>query len=198
MIKFYEVAPEYREEPIDDWDFEPGYWLEDVSVTGNKDYRSHKSEAFEKAERIIEDEYDIEDVVRCFDIADQNALETAFNYMAKYKYRSETVITKLLQALTGNEYDTREIRGCVQGEWNRVYFPVSKGEDFVEWFETAYFNNGSEWIVEDEDSRISVYSCEWDEEKMKVDLADQCGVDVSECEFYKFNGWKREPDYKKI
>lgn len=193
MIKFYEVAPEHRESPIDDRDFEPGYWLEDVSVTGNKDYRSHKSEAFKKAERIIEDEYDIENVVRCFGVVDWDALETAFN-----KYRSETIITKLLQALTGNEYDTREIRGCVQGEWNRVYFPVSKGEDFVEWFETAYFNNGSEWIVEDEDSRISVYSCEWDEEKMKVDLADQYGVSVDECEFYKFNGWKREPDYKKI
>lgn len=198
MIKFYEVAPEHRESPIDDYDFEPGCWLEDVSVDGNKDYRSHKPDAFEKVERIIENGYDIEFVGRHFDIADWDALETAFNYMTEYKYRSETVITKLLQALTGNEYDTREIRGCVQGEWNRVYFPVSKGEDFVEWFETAYWNTGSEWIVEDGDSRISVYSCEWDEDKLKFDLASQYGVDLKDCEFYRFNGWKREPKYKKI
>ena len=201
MIKFYEVAPEYREEPIDDFDYEPGYWLEKVSVTGNIDYRSHKSEAYKQAEwclEYIEDEYDFHDIERQFGIVDCSALSKAILYKKEYKYRNEDVIVALLKALTGEEYDSREIHGCCQGDWNRVYYPVSMGDDFVEWFETAYFNEGSEWVVEDEDDRIKLYSCEWNEDKTKEDLADQYGVSVDECEFYKFNGWSREPDYKKI
>ena len=77
MIKFYEVAPEYRESPIDHYDYEPGYWLEKVSVTGNKDYIDRKSEAYKKAEwclEYIEDEYDLHDIERQFGIVDCSAL----------------------------------------------------------------------------------------------------------------------------
>ena len=201
MIKFYEVAPEYREEPIDDYDYEPGYWLEKVSVIGNSDYKVHKSEAFVKAEMIygyIIEQRSLEDITDDFEIKNSDALTDVLSFYKACGFVSPVGMCSILRALTDEEYFVDTIRGCCQGEWNRVYYPDSMGEDFLEWFETAYFNNGSEWIVEDEDSRISVYSCEWNEEKMKVDLADQCGVSVDECEFYKFNGWKREPDYKKI
>ena len=112
---------------------------------------------------------------------------------------TRTIMCLLMGALTRKKWEDRTIRGSSQGEWTVMYYPVDMWtRDSLSWFETAYWNTGSEWIVEDGDSRISVYSCEWDEEKMKVDLADQYGVSVDECEFYKFNGWKREPDYKKI
>ena len=68
----------------------------------------------------------------------------------------------------------------------------------IEWFEAAYWNTGSEWIVEEDGERTSYYTCEWDDEKAKVDLAEQCGVSVEECEFYKFDGWTRKPSYKTI
>ncbi len=201
MIKFYEVAPEHRESPIDDLDFETGEQFENVSVTGNHDYRDHKSEAFRQAEKIAEyirDDYDDGFIKSHFSFKRTSDLESVITCMREYRYRDEYVITRLLSAITGEDYGTREIHGSCQGEWNRIYFPEYMGGDFVDWFETAYFNNGSEWVVEDDDSRISLYSCEWDPEKIKIDLADQLGVEVSECEFYKFDGYKKEPKYKSI
>ena len=204
-VKFYEVAPELRESPIDDYDYEPGYWLENVSVTGNSYYCDRKSEGFKNAELLLEyidDEYDFNSLVKYFKITDDGsklyALSKAIICKKDYHYRDETVIPLLLEALTGEKYDSREIHGCYQGEWNRAYFPVSMGDDFIEWFETAYFNNGSEWIVEDNDDRISLYSCEWSNEKVKADLANQYGVAVDQCEFYKFDGYVRRPKYKVI
>ena len=196
-VKFYEVAPELRESPIEDYDYKPGFWLENVSVTGNRLCAHHESELYRKAcdihSAIINYDLTEKEIKENYEIIDDVALKAA--YCSAY---NDEITCLLMQALSGNEYKRCEINGCVQGDWNYVYFPVSMGDDFIKWFETAYFNNGSEWIVEDNDDRISLYSCEWSNEKVKTDLANQYGVAVDQCEFYKFDGYVREPKYKVI
>lgn len=198
MIKMYEVAPEHRESPIDYFDFNEGCCFGEVTVTGNRNYDKHETELYQLACSVHDDimnyDYTVDDVKADFDIVDEAALKAAYDSTDMRK-----IICLLMKALSGREWGNREIHGSVQGEWQVIYYPADMwNKDGIEWFETAYWNMGSEWIVEDEDDRISLYSCEWNEEKMKRDLAEQYGVPVEECEFYKFDGYVQQPRYKKI
>ena len=196
MIKFYEVAPEYMKSPIYDCDFAPGGIYCEITLTGNRDLREHKSRVYKEAEMIYDDilncDLDAEDVCREYDIVDREQLEKAYGTRD-----TRTIMCLLMGALTRRKWGRRTIRGSCQGDWMIMYYPVDMWtRDSLLWFETAYWNMGSEWIVEDGDSRVGVYSCEWDEDKLKADLASQYGVDLKDCEFYRFDGWKREPKYK--
>ena len=198
MIKFYEVAPEYRESPIDDWDFEEESVYGEITLTGNRDLLEHKSRVYKAAEMIYEDilnhDLDAEDVCYEYDIVDREQLEKAYNTKD-----TRTIMCLLMGALTRRKWEDRTICGSCQSECTVMYYPVDMWtKESLFWFETAYWNMGSEWIIEDGDDRISVYSCEWDEDKLKFDLASQYGVDLKDCEFYRFDGWKREPKYKSI
>lgn len=198
MIRFYEVAPEYRESPIESWEFGEGCVCGEITVTGNREYDKHETELYQLACSVHDDimnyDYTVDEVKADFDIVDEAALKAAYD-----STDMRMIICLLMKALSGREWENSEIHGSVQGEWQVVYYPSdSWGKESIEWFETAYWNTGSEWIVEDNDDRISLYSCEWNEEKMKRDLADQYGVSVEECEFYKFDGYVRQPKYKKI
>lgn len=198
MIKFYEVAPEYRESPIDDYDFNEGYWLHDVTVTGNRNYKKHETELYQLAcylhDEIGDYDYTVEDVKENYDIVDETALREAYD-----STDLRMIMCLLMKALSGKEWKSSEIYGSTQSEWTVTYYPADMfDKEGIEWFEAAYWNTGSEWIVEEDGERTSYYTCEWDDEKAKVDLAEQCGVSVEECEFYKFDGWVRKPSYKTI
>ena len=198
MIKMYEVAPEYKRSPIDDCDYGEGCWLEEITVTGNRKYDKHETELYKLACSIHDDivnyDYTVDEVKADFDIVDESALKAAYDSTDMRK-----IVCLLMEALSGRKWDNREIHGSVQGEWQVVYYPIdSWGKKNIEWFEAAYWNTGSEWIVNEDDDMISLYSCELDEEKIKRYLADHYGVSVGDCEFYKFDGWKREPKYKRI
>ena len=198
MIKMYEVAPEHRESPIESWEFGEGCIYGEITVTGNRNYDKHETELYQLAcavhDNIMTYDYTVYEVKADFDIVDEAALKAAYD-----STDMRMIICLLMKALSGREWENREIYGSVQDEWQVVYYPAdSWGKESIEWFETAYWNMGSEWIVEDNDDRISLYSCEWNEEKMKSDLAEQYGVTVDECEFYKFDGWKREPEYRRL
>lgn len=199
MIKFYEVAPEYKERPIEDCDFNEGCCYGEVTVTGNRDYGSYKSKVFETASEIFDLMYchcitSVPEAKERFDIADEAALKAAFSG----NYEQQTMCD-LMQALTGREFGWTTIHGCCQGDWQYMYYPKDMWtKEALDWFETAYWNLGREWVVEDEDSRISLYSCEWRDSEMKRDLAEQYGVPLEECEFYEFSGWVKKPSYKQI
>jgi len=198
MIKMYEVAPEHRESPIDYFDFNEGCCFGEVTVTGNRNYDKHETELYQLACSVHDDimnyDYTVDDVKADFDIVDEVALKAAYD-----STDMRMIICLLMKALSGREWKSKEIIGSMPSEWVIIYYPADMwNNDGIEWFTIAYWNMGSEWIVEDMDDRISLYSCEWNEDKMKRDLADQYGVSVEECEFYKFDGYKMEPKYKRI
>ena len=44
------------------------------------------------------------------------------------------------------------IRGSGQSDWNTIYYPVNQWTDkSLENFSMEYFNEGTEWIIHDED-----------------------------------------------
>ena len=55
MIKMYEVAPEHRENPIDDFDFHEGCCFGEVTVTGNRNYEKHETELYKLACNLHDD-----------------------------------------------------------------------------------------------------------------------------------------------
>lgn len=198
MIKMYEVAPEHRENPIDDFDFHEGCCFGEVTVTGNRNYEKHETELYKLACNLHDDimnyDYTVDEVKADFDIVDEAALKAAYD-----STDMRMIICLLMKALSGRKWESKEIIGSMPSEWVIIYYPADMwNKEGLEWFEIAYWNMGSEWIANDEDDRISLYSCEWNEDKMKRDLADQYGVSVEECEFYKFDGYKMEPKYKRI
>ena len=62
-------------------------------------------------------------------------------------------VCAVLSIVTGRPWESGQITGCVQGDWQNVIYPedVYSRKD-LEYLETDYFNTGSEWMIHDEDS----------------------------------------------
>ena len=174
MINFYETQPGYESELIDETLFEKGNWLEGFAISGNDEYKSFKSEAFKEAEKLI----------------DANGIEGLTMLHEVDLGCIEEVMCELMETITGRRFKYKRINGCVQGEWQMLYYPSGADKELLDWIEDAYWNKGSEWYIKDGKDVITFYSFETDEDKLKEDLAWQCGALVDECRFYKFDGYR--------
>ena len=67
--------------------------------------------------------------------------------------KDKDIICELLEIQTGKKYIRRSIFGSCQGEYAEIIYPESEySEEDIEYFRCAYFNEGSGWIVHNEDT----------------------------------------------
>lgn len=97
----------------------------------------------------------------------------------------DDVLCDVASIVLGEKYAHRQISGCCQGDWNYVYYPVDKWDrKALEYFETEYFNTGTEWTVDEGEKEPddpedicgwSIYCHEWNTEGMRKEIADAAG-----------------------
>jgi len=117
------------------------------------------------------------------------------------------ICREALELATGEPYRYKEIHGSSQGEWQGVYFPSRLYMDeAIRLFEIEYFDLGTEWIVQDDDSEpepeeagdvmgYSFYCHDTDLEKIRRDIAELSGVEPEDVLLYACTGMKWTPVY---
>lgn len=175
-MKIYvkQVSPEWQESPL----FIDGCFPDNIAVCGNRDFKEHKPEIFEKVETVLE-QGELAEVLENIKewkeyysnvtqaISDYlppvngrystNSIHALKRLVSEYSTcsRSEEDIAmcRILSIVTGREWDYRTIRGSMQSEWNYVYYPVEEwSKTAIDVFEIEYFNEGTEWLVHDGDN----------------------------------------------
>ena len=174
-MKIYakQVSPEYQESPLYMFNEYP----ENVTVTGNRDFKEHIADEFQQVFENLENgecaemlEQIKNNECNCYnnktdcildyfppihkknystkEIKELSEIISEYNYCNKKE--EDYYICRVLSLRTGDEYECECIRGCFQSDWNYVYYPKNKYEnDFISKFEIEYFNIGSEWIIHD-------------------------------------------------
>ena len=112
-------------------------------------------------------------------------------------------ICTALELLTGKTHDVATIRGCCQGDWQEIFYPVAEYGDALDIIAADYFNTGTEWIIHDGDddpesaediTGYGMYCYSWDAAK---EIAAEHGADESDIVLYEWAGYSRTPIYKK-
>ena len=119
-------------------------------------------------------------------------------------YRSadlNNIMCEVLTIVARQEYNWKTIRGCCQGDWNYIFYPVEEySNSYLHSFETMYFNTGSEWIIHDSDSipesaddidGYSMYCVTYDVQK---EIAEAEGVNPEDVVLYEYHE-RRQPYY---
>lgn len=225
MIYCKQIPPEYQESPI----FSADLFPENIVVTGNRDYNSHTTPEYDRVLDTLESYQDaLENPV---EYGYSNATEAAVDLLQPVKGKFSTrnihalkgyfsgygngssledndIIARVLSLVTGQPWEWSIIRGCYQGDWQEVFYPVNEwGREALAAFEVEYFNTGSEWIIHDEENApegpedISGYSCyivASTEEGIRKELAEMAGCVPSDLVMWAFEGFTRIPEYKAV
>ena len=232
-MKIYarQINPAYQDSSIFEDD---GMGTEYINVCGNRDYERRTSNLFDRVKECLdagELASDIKAVMEKSSYAIYENVTEAINnqlwrddgksystrqigklrklvlqYSECSSSEEDQILVDVLSIVTGEEWDCKEIRGCCQGEWNNVYYPVEKWtEESLEAFETMYFNTGSEWVIHDEEtepespediSGYSVYCISWNDEGIKKELAEAAGVEPEEIIMYAYDHSVSVPVYR--
>lgn len=236
-MKIYakQIAPEYQESPLF---FGDDFFPDDIAVCGNREYKEHLPEVFKRVwEALKEGELAeaVEDIKTggYYSSFYKNATQAINDllYPEKEKYSTkdihelkrlvvefaqcssrdeDSILCAILSIVTGKEWDSKQIHGCCQGEWNYIFYPVGKWSvEALNAFEVEYFNTGSEWLVDngefnpESDSPLningcSIYCTEWNDEGIKQEIADAFGGSPEDVVLYAFEGWSRTPQYREV
>ena len=217
-MKIYakQVPPEYQESPLFLGD---EFWPENVLIFGNRDFVDH-AERLKDIRQALEDIYDVCngwsytrklcDVIPARDDGREytrperlEMARLAQNYM-EYRNGSDdekALFCDVLELITGKKYDYTTIRGCCQGDWQEIIYPAEYGRDWLQDFETEYFNTGSEWIAgmtDDDMDTFTVYAHAWNDDGIRAEISDAAGCKPGDVVLYKFDGWSRSPNYKEV
>lgn len=176
-MKIYakQVPPEYQESPLF-----MEKWPENVYVFGNRRFRDHGGEYMENIKNSM---YDAADELKALprgysyygsfidiiaDLLPSPENKREYSRGDRLKWRAllldfdagaiddDDAITAALEIITGDEYDAATISGCCQGDWNNIIYPAEYGREWLEQFETEYFNTGSEWRINEGDRKSVV------------------------------------------
>jgi hypothetical protein len=219
-MKIYakQVPPEYQESPLFLGD---EFWPDDVFVFGNRDYNQH-------ADTLNDLKTALENIVEVFDDMQQGQgwtndlayaihcelpeeyrreysrperlkmVELANEYCFAKSYEENDVLCKVLELITGKTWDNGTIRGSCQGDWQEIIFPAEYGREWLEEFETEYFNTGTEWIIDPDGDNISVYAHGWNNEQIRAELAAAVGVEPENIILQAFSGWSKTAVYAEV
>ena len=226
-----QVAPEYQESPLFMGD---EFFPDNIAVCGNRDYHSHKPEFFESVQSVLEQGELAEILEYPKNWADwyKSATQAIAEYLPptngkKYSTnaihalrtlvidysccacsRKDEILCKVLSIVDGRPWEWSTIRGCCQGDWQEVFYPVDEwAKAALEAFEVQYFNMGSEWIVHDEAESpespdeingFSVYCIGWNADAIKAEIAEAAGGSPEEVVLYQFGGYSRTPIYEEV
>lgn len=105
----------------------------------------------------------------------------------------------MLEYMTGKDYITKDIHGCVQGETATVLYRKEYYYDkAIRDFEVEYFNLGTEWRVVDEDgSSMYIYTHDFDINEQKKEIAGILGENLSDIILEVFTGYVQIPKYER-
>ncbi len=227
-MKIYarQVPPEYQESPL-----YQGEWPENVHVFGNRHLEEHGN--YNDTARALDQlGQDIDDIRSgCGWYTDQsleNILQDYFPRKTQYtraerlrvldivatfyehragSYEERAAVLEIMELRDGIEYDSAEIRGCCQGEWQNVVYPAAYGRDWLDEFETEYFNTGTEWIVDDTGDTMTdpgdivgwcLYAHSWDTDGIRAEIAAAVGVNPDDVVLYTFDGWTKTATYTEV
>lgn len=224
-MKIYakQVPPEYQESPLFMED-----WPENVYVFGNRRFTEHAGR-LEDIRRGLGNIADtLEDMQRgeswtrnvnlhaaiWYEIPRDNGrgytraerlqiVEIAFNYCGAMNSSSENdALCAALELITGQEYDAATIRGCCQGDWQEIIYPAAYGREWLQDFETEYFNTGAEWRISENDpesdDNFYMYTHAWSDDGIRAEIAAAAGVDPGDVILYTFSGWTRSATYTEV
>lgn len=190
--KAYQVAPEYQESPLD-WS-NGLYNLAGMEIYGNKNYDQHISQTFNNLlHALYYDDFD------AFDVSESD--EKKLHELAeKYAYagHNEKIIAAALSIVTGQKWEYKQICGSCQSDWNIIYYrPELWSAAALLAFKIEYFNEGTEWSIQDENGEeiTSVYTYEHNQEKEEI--AEALGVNTADIVLYRFDGWTKIEKYKR-
>ena len=226
-----QIAPEYQESPLFMGD---EFFPDNIAVCGNRDYHSHKPELFENVQNVLEQGELAEVLEYPKNWADwyKNATQAITEYLPptngkKYSTnaihalrcliidysccacsKENEILCKVLSIVDGRPWEWSTIRGCCQGDWQEVFYPVDEWDKTaLEAFEVQYFNTGSEWIVHDEAESpespdeingFSMYCIGWNTDAIKAEIAEAAGGSPEEVVLYQFSGYSRTPIYEEV
>lgn len=228
MTKVYarQVPPEYQESPLfySDWD-------ENVFVFGNRNYKQ-RAGRLEDIRQSLENIADtLEEMRRGTSWASNKSLHAVIWYEmprdsgAGYTRAERLQIIDLameycgamnddyenatlcasLELITGRAWEYATIRGCCQSDWQNVIYPAAYGPEWLEDFETEYFNTGTEWTIHDDETPpecpesvtgYNVYCLGWNSEKIRAEIAEYENVSPNDVILYEFTGWARAAAYR--
>jgi hypothetical protein len=223
-MKIYakQVPPEYQESPLFYGD---EFWPENVFVFGNRDFNQHADTlnelktALENIAEVFDDMQqgqgwtnDLAYAIRC-ELPEEyrreysrperlKMVELSNEYCFAKSYEENDVLCKVLELITGKTWDNGTIRGCCQGDWQEIIFPAEYGRDWLDNFETEYFNTGAEWRINENDPNSEgnyyMYTHAWRDDDIRAEIADAAGVDPADVILYTFDGWQKTPVYAEV
>ena len=229
-MKIYarQIAPEYQESPLFIGD---EFFPDNIAVCGNRDYHSHKPELFENVQNVLEQGELAEVLEYPKNWADwyKNATQAITEYLPptngkKYSTnaihalrcliidysccacsKENEILCKVLSIVDGRPWEWSTIRGSCQRDWQEVFYPVDEwSKEALQEFETQYFNEGTEWIIHDEQeapediSGYSVYCIGWNMEQIKKEIAEITGASPEEITLFEFGGYTKTAYYTEV
>lgn len=222
-----QVPPEYQESPL----FFEGSWPEKVYVFGNRRFNQHDNDldwirkGLEEASYqlsalqvghgwynswidVLEDLLAPEDTRGEYTRAERlQWAELCDQYCEARSADENDILCEALELITGEKWANGTIRGCVQGDWQEIIYPAEYGRDWLQAFETEYFNTGTEWIIHDEGyipedpdeiSGYSVYCLGWNNDLIRAEIAEYSGARPEDIILYSFSGWDRSAAYEEV
>lgn len=226
-----QIAPEYQESPLFMGD---EFFPDNIAVCGNRDYHSHKPELFENVRNVLEQGELAEVLEYPKNWADwyKNATQAITEYLPptngkKYSTnaihalrclildysccacsKENEILCKVLSIVDGRPWEWSIIRGSCQRDWQEIFYPVDEwSKEALQEFETQYFNEGTEWIIHDEQeapeapediSGYSVYCIGWNTEQIKKEIAEITGANPEEITLFEFGGYTKTAYYTEV
>ncbi len=234
-MKIYarQINPEYQQSPL----FYEECFPDDIAVCGNKRFNSHMCDVFERVKKTLDDGElaeilaDLQDGGYYADVYEDSAeaieeflgredgekydavaiyaLEKLVLRYGRLSREEDDILCEVLSFVTNEKWNCRQITGCCQGDWQIMYYPVDQWtKEAIDVFEIEYFNEGSEWIIHDEEyvpesaediNGYSLYCTAWDDDEIKKEIAEVTEVESPEdVVLYKYDGEIRIPKYKLV
>lgn len=226
-MKYYvvQIDPESQESPL----MIDGLWPDDLAAFGNRHYQTEIPTNIEPIKEALDQEevYDFlespAEIKEFFGTATKmmhQYFERKKPYSTKEVHQlkqlvkdyaegrdcdKDETLCKVLNIVLGGHWKDTTIRGCCQGDWQNVIYKEETHPGGIKWFESEYFNEGSEWMVHDGDdvpetpqdiTGYTVYCHEYGEDSIREELSKAIGCDPADIVMYIFDRYARVPIYK--
>lgn len=219
-----QVPPEHQESPLF-----YGDWPENVYVFGNRNYNEHAEDLQRIRDGLqdIADEWEAMQAGRPYTDSLQAAITNVlpkdsgkgytraerlemvqlaeeYAHSLSWSDAEIRVMCRVLEIVRGEEYENACIRGCCQGDWQNIIYPASYGREWLEAFETEYFNTGTEWIIHEGDDapgdpdEIEGYSIYCHTYEPRAEIAAATGSNPADVILYEFDGYTRRAEWKVV
>lgn len=216
-MKIYarQINPEYQKSPFYWNDFEEAY--SGLIIDGNRDFKSHTTNEYDLIRKNLEDMlyYYTEDNEGNLTVAELLS-DYGFNcnddtlpeweeifeagYYAYDRERDETT-ARALSILTDDKWEYITIKGCCQSDWQGCYYNTELWSlDNIKNFSQEYFNNGTEWIIHDNDAEpetpediegYSMYCYGYSTDEIRHQIAEETGINPEDVVLYEYHEKKR-------